>query len=182
MRDVPLPFGPLFGIALGALFAWVARAELGREERPLVTTPAFSTVCAFATMVYTPIHGYFVALHGDWAWLYLAPSTRVPSAVELALVLLAGASIPASFAATAPLAIARHATRLVTVASIPLGVMLVLAFAFARRLALSGSYAQVHGGFGTEPIGSSALGRGVAIAGIAIAVGVAWALRRLRTS
>lgn len=179
---MPLPFGPLLGIALGALFAWVARAELGREERPLVTTPAFSTVCAFSAMVYTPIHGYFVALHGDWAWLYLAPAARIPSAVELAVVLVAGASIPASFAAAAPIAIARQATKLVVLASVPLGVILVLALVFARRLALSGSYAQVHGGFGTEPIGSSALGRGVLLAGIAIALGVAWAVRRLRTS
>lgn len=177
---MPAPFGPLVGIALGALFAWLARGELGREERPLVTTPAFSTVCAFAILVFTPVQAYFIALHGDWAWLYLAPAARVPSAAELALVLFAAGSIPLAFAVAAPSAIARHPTRLVAFAAVPLGVAALLGFAFARRLALSGSYAQVHGGFGTEPIGASALGRGVALAGVALLCGVGWTARRFR--
>src|SRR5216110_2471872 len=70
---VPLPFAPLVGIALGALFAWLARSELARSDQPLPTTRPFVLVTAFAGVVFAPAVGYFVAFHGDWAWLYLVP-------------------------------------------------------------------------------------------------------------
>ena len=49
----------------------------------------------------------------------------------------------------------------------------------ARRLAVSGTYAQFHGDFGTEPIGSSALGKGVLLMDLALALGIAWTVRAL---
>ena len=44
-----------------------------------------------------PSSGYFVAFHGDWSYLYVVPWQRVPSAVDLGLVLLAGAAVVGGF-------------------------------------------------------------------------------------
>jgi hypothetical protein len=49
----------------------------------------------------------------------------------------------------------------------------------ARRLSVSATYAQFHGDFGTEPIASSALGRGVLWMAIVGALGITWAIRSL---
>jgi hypothetical protein len=177
---VPAPFGVLFGISTGVLFAWLARAELAREERPLVTTPAFSIVCGFAALVYAPVAAYFAAFHGDWTWLYLVPAARIPSAVDLALVFFTAAMVPLAFALAAPAAVARNSARLVVAGGGPVALALIHALAGVRRLGTSGSYAQLHGGFGAEPIGASALGRAVLIAWIALGLGASWAAYRLR--
>lgn len=177
---MPAPFGLLVGVSAGVLFAWLARAELAREERPLLLTPAFSVVCGFSLFVYAPVMAYFLAFHGDWAWLYLVPAVRVPSAVDLGVVLLTAGAVPAAFAVMAPRAVARRSQQLVIAGGTPLAVALVIALVSVRRLATSASYAQLHGGFGTEPIGASTLGRAVVVAWVAIGLGAAWATVRLR--
>jgi hypothetical protein len=59
-------------------------------------------------------------------------------------------------------------------------VLAVVALPFAaRRLAVSGTYAQFHGDFGTEPIGASLLGRGVLLMAALLGVGIAWTVRSL---
>jgi len=177
---VPAPFGLLVGISAGAFFAWLARAELAREERPLVLSPAFSIICGFAALVQAPVMAYFLAFHGDWAWLYLVSAARVPSAIDLAVVLLVAGAVPATFALTAPMAVARRSQPLAAIGGVPLALALVLALVSVRRLATSASYAQMHGGFGTEPIGASTLGKAVLVAWIALGLGAAWTAVRLR--
>ena len=49
----------------------------------------------------------------------------------------------------------------------------------ARRLGVSGTYAQFHGDFGTEPIGASVLGKGVVLMGFVLALAIAWTVRAL---
>jgi hypothetical protein len=49
----------------------------------------------------------------------------------------------------------------------------------ARRLAVSGTYAQFHGDFGTQPIGTSPLGQGVLVMGAILVLAVAWTARSL---
>jgi hypothetical protein len=44
---------------------------------------------------------------------------------------------------------------------------------------VSGTYAQFHGDFGTEPIGASLLGKGVLVMGAIVALAVAWTVRSL---
>jgi hypothetical protein len=44
----------------------------------------------------------------------------------------------------------------------------------APRLAVSGTYAQFHGSFGTESLGGSALGKGMVLMGLVLALGVGW--------
>jgi hypothetical protein len=177
---MPLPFALLLAISLGAAFARAARAEIVKSDGPLATSRPMLVVCAFAGLVALPVVAYFAAFHGDWAYLYLVPWKNVPSAVDLALVVLAGALVPAGFAAAAPLLRAKRARALDALVFGPLGVVLVLALVFARRLAVSASHAQYVGGYGVEPIGSSALGKGVLLGLLAIGAGAAWTLRELR--
>ncbi len=191
---MPLPVAPLLGWLLGLWLAWTARGERpdrapgtpggGRDgagsllffslSRPLVVAAALSA------FVYAPIVGYFAAFHGDWSYLYVVPWHRVPSALDLVLVLLASATIPAGVAVGLGPARAGRSGLLARWAAGPAVIAVALLAVFARRLATSASYAQFHGGFGLEPITESALGRGVLLAAIVLGVAVAWTARSLR--
>jgi hypothetical protein len=126
--------------------------------------------------------GYFAALHGDWAYLYLVRWSRVPSAIDLVLVLVAALQVPLGFAIATPWAIAKRGTRILQV-SAALAALLVMACAvFARRLSVSASFAQYHGGFGAVALGRSPLGRGILLSWIALALGYTWSLHVLRST
>src|SRR5439155_8719966 len=111
---------------------------------------------------------------------YLVPWQSIPSAIDLALVVAAGALVVAGFVAAAPAARARSTRAVLTMFGAPLAVATLLITLFARRLAVSASYAQYRGAFGVEPIGSSALGKGVLLAILTLALGIAWTHRELR--
>jgi hypothetical protein len=171
---VPLPFAPLLGLALGAAFAWVSAQELSRSEGPIVASRAFAIVAAFAALVWVPVLGYFVAFHGDWSYLYMVPWRRVPSAVDLGLVLVAALAVLAGFAFSVQPIRKRHFGPVVGAIVAP-GALLVAGLTLtSRRLAVSGTYAQFQGDFGTQPIGSSPLGKGVLFMGAVLVAAVAW--------
>ena len=176
---MPIAFAPLLGVALGAVLAWVAAAELARDDGPIVASRAFVIVAAFTGFVWLPIVGYFVAFHGDWSYLYVVPWRRVPSAIDLGLVLLAGAAVVGSFwLAVEPVRKRRFGP--VVAAVVAPTALAVAGLTFSvRRLAVSGTYAQFHGDFGTQPIGESPLGKGVLLMGIVVALGIAWTVRWL---
>jgi hypothetical protein len=176
---VPVPFAHLFGLALGAALAWIAAPELGSGDTPIVASRPFAIVLAFAAFVWLPVVGYFVAFHGDWAYVYLVPWRRVPSAIDLGLVLLAGAAVVGGFCAAVGPVRKRRFTPVVLLTAVPGALAVAGLVLAARRLAVSGTYAQFHGDFGTEPIGASLLGRGVLLMGGILAVGVAWTVRAL---
>ena len=176
---MPIPFAPLVGFVLGVGLAWAAGAELSRDDGPLVASRPFAIVAAFAALVFTPIVGYFVAFHGDWAYIYSVAWRDVPSAVDFALVLLSGSSVVAGFVVAAPLIRKRKMSTVTAIAIAPTSIGLALLALFARRMALSATYAQYHGEFGTEPIAVSALGRGILFMGIILAAAVAWCVRAL---
>jgi hypothetical protein len=176
---MPIPFAPLLGLALGAMLAWIAGPELARADGPVVASRPFAVVCAFAGFVWVPAVGYFVAFHGDWAYLYVVPWQRVPSAVDLGLVLLAGAAVVGGFVlAVRPVKKARSGPVVAMVVAPGAAAIAGLTLA-ARRLAVSGTWAQFHGEFGTEPIGASTLGKGVVLMGVVLALAVAWTVRAL---
>jgi hypothetical protein len=184
---MPLPMAPLVGWLLGLWLAWSARGERADRapddrlllllsfSRPLVVS------AALAAFVYAPVVGYFAAFHGDWSYLYVVPWHRVPSALDLVLVVLASATIPAGVAFGLGPARAGRSVVLLRMAVGPAVVLVTLLAVFARRLAASASYAQFHGGFGVEPLTHAALGRGILLAVIALAAAVAWSLRALRS-
>lgn len=177
---MPLPLALPIGLLLGLSLAWLARVELARSEVPLVLARPFLVALGFAAIVYAPVVGYAVALHGDWAYLYLIRFARVPSAVDLGLVLIAAASVPAGFALGAPWALARRGRPFVRVGSAIAFVLVVMMILAVKRLAISASYAQYHEHFGGIPIGRSPLGRGVLSSWVAVALGFGWAIRSLR--
>jgi hypothetical protein len=176
---VPIAFAPLFGLALGAALAWIASGELARIDGPVVASRPFAVVAAFAGFVWVPVVGYFVAFHGDWSYLYVVPWQRVPSAIDLGLVLLAGASIAGGFWLAVPAARRSRSGPLVAMVVVPSTIAVGGLLAAASRLAVSGTYAQFHGDFGTEPIGASALGKGVLLMGVVVALAIAWTARAL---
>jgi hypothetical protein len=179
---MPLPLALPVGLLLGMTLAWLARAELARSEVPLLLARPFLVALAFGAIVFAPAAGYFAARHGDWTYLYLVRWSRVPSAIDLLLVVIAGLTIPLGFALATPWAIARRGARLFQVAGgVALAVVIASAL-LARRLGVSASFAQFHGGFGSAPLGRSPLGRGVLLSWIAVAFGYAWSAYVLRSS
>jgi hypothetical protein len=176
---MPIPLAPLLGFVLGVVLAWAAAPELGRDDGPLVASRPFVVTAAFAALVQTPLVGYFVAFHGDWSYLYVVAWRSVPSAIDLALVLLGGGSVVLGFLAAVPLLKKRKTGALASLIAGPGAVALAILALAWRRLALSATYAQFRGDFGGESLTESALGRGVLFMGLVLAVGVAWCLRAM---
>ncbi len=176
---MPIPFAPLIGLALGVAFAWIAAPELTRDEGPIVASRPFAIVVAFAALVWIPIVGYFVAFHGDWAYLYLAPWRHVPSAIDLGLVLLSGGAVVLGFWLVIRPVRKRRFGPVVVMLVAPLTLAVAGLTIAARRLAVSGTYAQFRGDFGTQPIGSSPLGQGVLVMGAILVLAVVWTARSL---
>lgn len=179
---MPAPFAFLVAFVLGATLAWAARGELARSEAPLALARPFAIAWGLALFVFAPVVGYFVAFHGDWAYLYLFAFRRIPSAIDLLLVALATAQIPIGFAIAAPLARSKQSSRLLVLVAILLAVLTVASVVAMRRLGTSASFAQYHGGFGTTPIGRSPLGRAVLLAWTVLTAAYAWAVHVVRST
>lgn len=177
---MPLPFAFPIGLILGMTLAWTARAELSRSEVPLIMTRAFLVAVGFGAIVYAPIVGYFLMRHADWAYLYLVRSSRIPSAVDLALVLVAAAQPALGLVLAAPWAIAKRGSLLLKVGIASGALVLVLSIVLSKRLAVSASYAQYHAKFGVLPVSRTYLGRGVLLSWTCLLAAFAWILRALR--
>jgi hypothetical protein len=177
---MPLPLAVPFALACGMSLAWIARAELARSEVPLVLARPFLVALGLGFVVVAPVMGYFTALHGDWAYLYLVRWARIPSAVDLLFVLGVGAAVPAGFAVASPWAIAKRGPLLVRVVGVLVALLAIAAVVSARRLAVSATYAQYHGGFGVLPTSKTPLGRGLLLSWVALAAGYAWSAWVLR--
>jgi|HubBroStandDraft_1064217.scaffolds.fasta_scaffold01445_10 hypothetical protein len=174
---VPIVFAHLMALSLGAALAWAAAPELARKEGSVASSPAFAVVAAFAAFVWLPAVGYFVSFHGDWSYLYLvAPH---PSAIDLALALLSAGCVVLGFLAAAGPARKRRLGPALAAVGVPVAAVLMALPFVARRLMVSATYAQFHGNFGTEPVGSSLLGKGVVVLGTLVAIAVAWTAHAL---
>jgi hypothetical protein len=181
LAAVPIVLAPFFGLSLGAALAWVAAPELARAEGPILVSRTFAVVVAFAGLVWAPVLGYFVAFHGDWSYLYLVPWHRIPSAVDLALVFAASVAVLCGFLVAVNPVRKRRFVPLLAVIVIPAFILLGALPLIARRLAVSATYAQFHGDFGTEPIGATSLGKGVLTMDALLVVAMAWTARSLAT-
>lgn len=177
---MPLPLALLIGLLVGMSLAWLARVELARADVPLVLTRPFLVAAALGALVHAPVLTYFVTMHGDWAYLYLVRFSRIPSAVDLVLVCLAAAQVPLGFAVASPWAIAKRGPALLKVGALLGALFAVACIVAARRLSVSASFAQYHGGFGVVPLGQSPLGRGVLLSWVAIVAGYGWSAHVLR--
>jgi hypothetical protein len=178
---MPLPLAIPAFLLVGMSLAWIGRSELARSEVPLVLARPFLVALGLGGLVFGPVEGYLAALHGDWAYLYLVPWNRIPSAVDLLVVVVAAAQVPLGFAIASPWAVAKRGASLFNVCAALGLVLLVVCAAASRRVVVSATYVQFHEGFGTTPIGRSSLGRGVLSSWIAIAAAYAWAAHALRS-
>lgn len=177
---MPLPLALPIGLLIGMSLAWLARVELARSEVPLVLARPFLVAAALGSIVYAPVVAYFVAMHGDWAYLYLVRVSRIPSAIDLALVLLAAAQVPLGFALASPWAMAKRGPALLKVGVVIGALLFAGCIVGARRLAVSASYAQFHGGFAVMPLGKTPLGRAVLLSWVALLAGYGWTVHVLR--
>jgi hypothetical protein len=162
---VPIPFAPLVGFSLGAALAWTAASDLSRDDGPIALSRPFAVVLFFAGLLWLPIVGYFVAFHGDWSYLYLVPWQHVPSAIDLGLVLLSAAAVPGGFWLGVRPVRKRRLAPVALMVAVPASVAVLGLTLAAHRLAVSGTYAQFHGEFGTEAIVATTLGKGVLLMG-----------------
>lgn len=177
---MPLPLALPVGLLLGMSLAWIARAELARSEVPLVLARPFLVTAGLGLLVFAPVLGAFVALHGDWAYVYVVRSGRVPSALDLVFVVACGATLPAGFALATPWAIQRRSSALLRASAVVLAIGVVAAGVLSKRLSVSASFAQYHGGFGTLPLRKSPLGTAVLLSWIATGAAYAWSAWVLR--
>lgn len=179
---MPLPFTFPFGLLIGMSLAWLARIELARSEVPLVLARPFLIAVGLGAIVHAPVIAYFVAMHGDWAYLYLMRLSRIPSAVDLTLVLIAAGQVPLGFALASPWAIAKRGPALLKAGAV-IGALVVVGGIVAwRRVSVSASFSQYHGGFGVMPLGKTALGRGVLLSWLALLSGYGWSFHTLKAA
>jgi len=176
VSNVPVPFALLVGFALGALLAEVARPVVVRDDEGHAFPQLWAVVLGFTFAAFAPAVAYPVCFHGDWAYLYLVPWRDVPASFDVLAVALAVATVPFGFALGLEAVLRRRVDRLRLYMAVP-AVLAVLLFVVARqRLCVSATYAQLRGGFGTEPLAASVLGRallfflGILVMGMALAV------------
>ena len=177
---MPAPLAPLLGFILGAAFAWSGREELARSQAAFIGSRSLIIVMLFATLVFAPVAAYFLAFEADWSYAYFIDTRRIPSALQLALVLLDTASVPVGFAIAASRARTRRLGPVLTLAVPPLVLALGAVLATAPRLGIQASYAQFHGDFGTRPVAGSSLGYALLWMDILLGLGVAWTTQQLR--
>jgi hypothetical protein len=176
---MPAPIAPLLGWVVGLTFAWAASEPASRST----SAPSGKTllvVILFSLLVYAPICSYFLAFAPDWSYAYLVDSERLPSAVDLALVLVNAASVPVGFLLGARRVQGRALNSLTRLAFAPCVLALLFLAVTIKRLGVEASYAQYHGDFGIQPLAGSPLGYGVLWMLAVLTGAVAWTSHCLR--
>lgn len=177
---MPAYIAPLVGFAIGILFSWAAGEELTRASGALGSTRSFAVVVLFSFLNYGPMSGYFLAYATDWSLAYLFDGRHLPSAIMLVGVLLNIAVVPLGFAVGAAQVRQRKLMALLPMGVVPLAASAVVVGALARRLALYGTYAQVHRGGSADPLPGSPVGYAVLWFSLCLLAGIAWTTRELR--
>src|SRR5690606_8726657 len=152
---MPAPAAPLIGFLIGVAFAWAAADEVARAGQS-TGTRSLALVALFGLVVFAPATGFFLAFSPDWSYAYVIDSQRLPGALDVLLVLIDAASVPAGFLIATP-----RAKRLSALIRLSIAPALLVAAFFAAawpRLAVHASYAQFHGDFGVRPVSGSSLG------------------------
>jgi hypothetical protein len=177
---VPLPLAPLVAALLGVAFGLLGRDEVRRTTASPTATRGFLVLTLVALLLLAPALGYFLAFYPDWAWSYLVPGARVPSAVDLVAVLIASGVAPLAYVWTAS-ALRRHAVRELVRGVSALVVFFAIGFALlGPRMIVAGSYAAYHEGYDLASPSSTSLGVSIVWIDGCLLAGVAWAATRIR--
>lgn len=179
-REVPLPLAPLVAALVGVAFALLGRDEIRRSTIPPSSTRAFLVVTLTSVLLLAPALAYFVGCYPDWAYAYLVPGERVPSAVDL-LEIAAITLVPSASFAWAAGALRRHAVRELVRGAGALVVLLAGAIALlGPRLLLAGTWNAWHEGIDLAPLSGSSLGVSILWVDGCLLAGLVWAAARVR--
>jgi hypothetical protein len=176
---MPAPLGPFVGLALGAIFAWVASESAARKAAPLALAP-LALVTLFGLLVFSPIAAYFIAFEPDWAYAYLLDSSRRLGALHALLLLADVASVPFGFVLVSQSRPGPRGSTLLRLLGGPLLAISLYVVILFPRLAVQATYAQFHGGFGTRPVAGGPLGYAVIWSLVVLAGATSWTAYSLR--
>ncbi len=171
----------LLAFASGVAAALASRRELRLSPRPAVLTLGFGALALFLCLVLVPVSVYFFVFHGDWALHYLVDVASVPSAVALVGFMLEVALGAGGFAVGAALV---RGQREPIAAALLAGVVLVGAAALVvarERLAVVGTWAQFHGGFGLAPFGVGTMVYETVVMAVFVVLGLGYLIARVTT-
>jgi hypothetical protein len=181
---MPIFLTPVFGVILGITLCWMGRDELNRypqmQSAGYFGTRPFQVAAAFSAFILLPVQAYLMVFYGDWSYLYLLPWARVPSAVDLTLVLIAASSPALGFLAVTSWSMRG---RFDWVSRVWLGLLVAGSLTGAllwKRLTVSASFTQYKEHFGIIDASGSSLGVALLLAWAAMGIGTFWALRNLR--
>lgn len=176
---MPLPTVLCLAFGTGLAASLAARNEIRLSARHPLLTRSFVAYAIFLGLVLVPISVYFYMFHGDWFLLYLWDVRDVPSAIALVGFLLEFALGTLGYALGASLVRSQRDTVVgVGVGASFLGALAPIALA-SDRLAVVGSYAQYHGGFGLTRFDEGAMVQGAVLMFAVFVVGVAFTLTRV---
>ena len=175
-RVVPLPFLLPAAILFGFCHALLAEGAIGRGgERRLLFSAAL-----FGTLVVLPVEAFLLHDYPDWAYLYALRPSAIPSAVDLVVLIVAAALVPAA-AWLGARWLERDARYLVLrIVLVVGGLTAAGAISCFRRLTHLGTYAQYKGGYGLRTLTESSLGPGLLLALATLAAGLLVSARALR--
>jgi hypothetical protein len=180
---VPILLAPFVALILGAVHGFATMASQGADAGPRgwwQGNGPRARLALFGLLTFLPIHAFFLMRYGDWSYAYLGPSSRVPSALELLLLvfvtglLLVGHELLVRARAT------QRGPLLRGICGAGLGVMLLLVVVLGRRWGTLGTYAQYKGAFGLRPAFPSGFGIVVLSAWTFAGVAFHWLLRETR--
>ena len=178
---MPLPSILFLALGIGVAAALAGGGELRLSPRHALLTSAFQAFAGFLCLLLVPISVYFYVFHGDWFMLYAIDVRRVPSAVALLGFLLEAGIGVLGFSIGAALARSQRDGAGLAVVGVCAVLSGAVVFLWPDRLAVVGTYAQFHGGFGLQRYGGLLMQGGLSMAGFLL-LGAAFLLLRLRAS
>jgi hypothetical protein len=175
---LPAVIAPFVAFTLGIALAMRIRFEADRYEDK-DRRAALRIAALFGALVFAPVSAYFLVFAPDWSFAYLVDPRRIPSALELLLVIANAATVPLGFVA-GHRAVRRRALReLVALFTVPAAVAFIFVVAFSRELRVEGTYHQFHSKFGMQPVAGGAIGYAILWMDAMLAIGFALSLQAL---
>lgn len=176
---MPVVVAPLYGFALGVLFARAASEELART-RSAIGSRALTVAWLFGVLVFGPACGYFLAFFPDWSYAYFVNAEGRPIALDMAALVVVVASPAGGLAAFARAAAARRRAALTRGIAVPSVGATAFVLLLLPRLKVYATFSQFHGDFGTEPLVGSPVGYALVWMALIVVVAAAWSARLLR--
>ncbi len=176
---MPLPTVLCLAFGTGLAAALAARNEIRLSARHPLLTRSYAAYAIFALLVLVPISVYFYVFHGDWFLLYLLDVRDVPSAIALVGFALEVGLGTLGFSLGGSLVRSQRDNAVgAFVGAAVIGALAPIAIA-SDRLAVVGSYAEYHGGFGLTRFAEGAMLQGAALMSVILVIGVAFLLTRV---